>query len=180
MKIYTKTGDKGFTGLIGGARVSKCDVRVEAYGTVDELNASVGVLRTKTTAAHHRETLLRIQQLLFDLGSVLAAGDAKKTNKPELFEQGISMLEQAMDDMSASLPVLTEFVLPGGSEAGALCHVCRTIARRAERRMWKMHEWYAIDDKCLIFINRLSDFFFILSRKLTVDEGIEEIFRDVC
>lgn len=178
MKIYTKTGDRGLTGLIGGTRVPKTDPRLEAYGTVDELNATVGVLLSVIVQEHDKALLLDIQNLLFDLGAELATDREKISQKEpcEAFLQGIQMLEKEIDEMTTNLPLLRQFILPGGSEASARCHVCRTVARRAERRMWEVSSHYPLDDNCLIFVNRLSDFFFVLARKITVEEGKNEIF----
>lgn len=178
MKIYTKTGDKGLTGLVGGTRVSKTDSRLEAYGTVDELNAHIGVLLAVTVSEHEKQLLLGIQNLLFDLGAELATDrDATPKKEPcDAFKIGIEMIENEIDSITKQLPPLTRFVLPGGNEMAARCHVCRTVARRAERRMWEARSNHTIDDDCLIFVNRLSDFFFILARKMVFDAGNDEIF----
>jgi len=178
MKLYTKTGDKGETGLIGGTRVPKTDIRIEAYGTVDELNSFVGLLTTYEIPTDVLSFLRTIQNNLFMVGSNLAT-DQTKTSlnaesilKPETIEQ----IELEIDKMDASLPPLNSFVLPGGSQTGALCHICRTITRRAERRIYDTDTIYSVDNLIFIYFNRLSDYFFALSRYLTVFSGCEEIY----
>jgi cob(I)alamin adenosyltransferase len=183
MKLYTKTGDDGSTGLIGGTRVSKTDMRLEAYGTVDELNSSIGLLTAKMQNKRHIQILTKIQNLLFDLGVELATDKdnpaVKKKN--DGFVRGISELESIIDEFTQELPPLTGFILPGGSESVAQSHVCRTIARRAERRMWEAHSHHPIDHDCMVFINRLSDFFFVFARKLAFDEKVDEIlWKSLC
>ncbi len=178
MKIYTKTGDKGQTSLIGGTRVSKADPRLEAYGTVDELNSSIGFLAAGITDEHTRILLLEIQSRLFDLGAELATdrGAVKTESDNTIFVDCIQTIEKEIDNITSNLPSLKHFVLPGGDEVAARCHMCRTIARRAERRMWEANALYPIADECLIFVNRLSDYFFVLARKFVHDAGKEEIF----
>ena len=178
MKLYTKTGDKGQTGLIGGTRVPKNDVRIEAYGTVDELNSFIGMLTTYTIPEADRDFLRLIQHKLFTVGSHLATDTSKVALKPAsvMSAEIITQIEQEIDRLDAKLPTLSSFILPGGSKAGALCHVCRTIARRAERRIFDMKEIYTIDNQIIIYINRLSDYFFALSRYLTLENGGKEIY----
>ena len=178
MKIYTKTGDKGQTSLIGGTRVSKADPRLEAYGTVDELNASIGLLLAEASDDPGKNLLLEIQSRLFDLGAELATDREKETatKSDNIFSSLTQTLEKEIDIITANLPALKHFILPGGNEAAARCHLCRTIARRAERRMWESHAMYPISEDCLVFINRLSDFFFVLARKFVHDAGNEEFF----
>jgi len=183
MKIYTKTGDEGLTGLIGGTRVPKTDIRLEAYGTVDELNSALGLLIANINDGKKTEQLNKIQNLLFDLGVELATDKTKPfpKQKNDGFKQATMELEQAMDQYNAYLTELKGFILPSGSQKVAQCHVCRTIARRAERRIWEVHEHYPIDHDCLTFINRLSDFFFVLARKLAKDENDHEIlWKTLC
>lgn len=178
MKIYTKTGDKGQTSLIGGKRIAKDDVRLEAYGTVDELNSWVGCLVAELPAGRDKTFLTRVQHVLFDLGSTLAldpgSGDAER--------YGISFppshtaaLEAEIDRMSEALPPLRSFVLPGGTRQAALCHVCRTVCRRAERRMYAMNARYEVPGEVLAYVNRLSDYFFVLARSIN-HAGGHEIF----
>lgn len=183
MKIYTKTGDEGSTGLIGGTRVPKTDIRLEAYGTVDELNSALGLLIAKIKEHEQSYILNKIQNLLFDLGVELATDKSKpfQKRKNDGFRQATMELEQTMDEFNNDLPELKGFILPSGSEKVAQCHVCRTIARRAERRIWEVHHHYPIDQDCLTFINRLSDFLFVLARKLAKDENDHEIlWKTLC
>jgi len=177
MKLYTKTGDKGQTGLIGGTRVAKNDVRLEAYGTIDELNSFIGVLTTSEISSQELEFLRYIQHKLFTIGSSLATDTLKvPLNVASILdEDSILRVEQEIDRLDAELPELNSFILPGGSKSGALCHVCRTITRRAERRLFDVNSTHSIDRQILVFINRLSDYFFILSRYLTIHSGCEEI-----
>lgn len=179
MKVYTKTGDKGSTGLIGGTRVPKTDARIEAYGTVDELNAFVGLLITHLLEGNANIAFLRkIQHSLFVLGAYLATDweKARRVKTVTLEKSEITEIEQEIDRLNASLPPLKYFVLPGGSTDGAFAHVCRTVARRAERRMYELHEQLPLDENVLVFINRLSDYFFVLSRVLTKESGQEDFF----
>ena len=179
MKIYTKTGDKGKTGLIGGTRVPKNDMRLDAYGTIDELNAFVGLLTTYLSENDvNLPFLKKIQNNLFSVGAYLAT-DKKKvdTDKSAVFEEDeISLIEQKIDKLNETLPPLKAFVLPGGTTAAATAHVCRTVARRAERRIYDVAEHYPIADKVLIYMNRLSDYFFVLSRYLIKKGGKEDFF----
>ena len=179
MKIYTKTGDKGKTGLIGGTRVSKNDMRIEAYGTIDELNAFVGLLTTYLSDFDVNFPFLKkIQNNLFSVGAYLATDKEKvDTSKSAIFEEDeISLIEQEIDRLNAILPPLKAFVLPGGNSAGAVTHVCRTVARRAERRIYDVAEHYPVAEKILIYMNRLSDYFFVLSRYLIKETGNEDFF----
>ena len=169
MKIYTKSGDKGRTSLATGQRVSKSDVRLEAYGTADELNSFMGLLRSLVVRSEGDWTkqvdlqLNWVQNRLFDLGAILAAAEMSLT------EDAVGQLEEWIDEMQTGLPELRAFILPGGSEAVAMCHVCRTIARRLERHMVSMSqgdrkEKYVMDDEVMKFVNRLSDYCFVLAR----------------
>ncbi|MBB3186938.1 cob(I)yrinic acid a,c-diamide adenosyltransferase [Microbacter margulisiae] len=183
MKVYTKTGDSGSTGLIGGTRVSKTDERLEAYGTVDELNSNVGLLIAKLANKESIRILSKIQNLLFDLGVELATDKSHPgiKQKNDGFVKATGELESLMDVYTQQLPPLTGFILPSGSESVAQCHVCRTIARRAERRIWEVHSHYPVDKDCLVFINRLSDFFFVFARKIALDENSAEIlWKSLC
>ncbi len=176
MKIYTKTGDKGQTSLISGERVAKFDDRIEAYGTVDELNSFVGLLSSTNLKKSDTLFLVIIQNKLFNIGSQLAMGKKKVSFKlPELKEEDIILLEKEMDKIDVQLPKLTNFVLPGGNQAVAYSHVCRSICRRTERLIVKLANETDIDDNIIKFINRLSDYFFLLSRKIAFDFKVNEV-----
>jgi cob(I)alamin adenosyltransferase len=175
-KIYTKTGDKGTTGLIGGTRVPKNDIRLEAYGTIDELNSYIGLLRSYVPD-EQAELLINVQNQLFKIGSYLAT-DAEVSD----FRSGIKFedvrieeLEKEMDMMEQELPELTGFILPGGHEAVGVCHVARTVCRRAERRVLSMSGQDETDTFVMRYLNRLSDFLFVLSRYLSNFFRVEEI-----
>lgn len=167
MKIYTKTGDGGETSLLGGNRVSKNSIRIEAYGTIDELNSFIGLAITEVKDLDVKSLLLKIQNHLFIVGSDLAAPKNKKSKKhkiqrvPSKFYKDI---EKAIDYYDAKLESLKNFILPGGSKSAALLHVCRTIARRAERRVVALNDMVKIGKNIIIFLNRLSDLFFVLAR----------------
>ena len=175
MKIYTKKGDQGKTGLIGGTRVSKDDLKIEAYGTVDELNAHLGLLRDSAENKNYSEQLIEIQDRLFTAGSILAVGDSgTKMNLPSLNEGDITTLEKWIDDMDANLPEMKSFVLPGGHQIVSTCHITRTICRRAERRIVTLSKHTNIDPLLLRYFNRLSDYLFNLGRSLAMELNIEE------
>ncbi|MDL2231641.1 cob(I)yrinic acid a,c-diamide adenosyltransferase [Porphyromonadaceae bacterium OttesenSCG-928-L07] len=177
MKIYTKTGDKGMTSLIGGTRVPKNSLRLKAYGEVDELNAYLGLIRSFPIGEQYKEQLIRIQHILFDLGGNLATDTSVKECKVQLVvgESDVSFLEQAMDQLDELLPPLKTFVLPGGDQSTSFCHVARTVCRRVERRILDMSEECEVDELVLKFINRLSDYLFVLSRKVAMDSGVQEV-----
>lgn len=164
--IYTKTGDKGTTALVGGTRVSKTHIRLESYGTIDELNSHVGWLCQEVEEQQHREFLLYLQHKLFTVGSYLATETEKKSPKQAsiITSKDVQRLEDQIDTIDSGLPKLTRFVLPGGSEAGTRAHICRTITRRAERIVYRVAEEYPVEEEILIFLNRLSDYFFVLAR----------------
>lgn len=176
-KVYTKTGDSGTTGLIGGTRVPKHHLRLEAYGTVDELNSYIGLIRSHEIEKKSSETLLKIQNKLFLIGSRLATDDTKSDLKEKLVitEDDILLLEQEMDRMDESLPELNNFVLPGGHPLNGYCHIARTVCRRAERRANQLSAEVSVNSLLLKYINRLSDYLFILSRKVLIDMDKEEI-----
>lgn len=175
MKIYTKTGDKGQTSLIGGTRVPKHHIRIEAYGTVDELNSWVGVLRDSIADEAVTTLLIEIQDRLFTMGSLLAADPEKSKMKlPELEEADITRLEQAIDAMNEHLPPMRSFVLPGGHITVSHCHVARCVCRRAERNVTHLSETATVSALITQYLNRLSDYLFVLSRKLTHDLGATE------
>lgn len=176
MKIYTKTGDKGETGLIGGTRVKKSDSRIAAYGTVDELNAWVGVLRSSLQDEQQLSVLAAIQNNLFTIGSQLAADPEKsRMQLPELHAADITQLEQQIDAMNEVLPELRSFILPGGNPTAAYGHLARTVCRRAERKVVALQQQQPLPDYILTYLNRLSDYFFTLSRYACYLAGDEEI-----
>lgn len=178
MKIYTKTGDKGNTSLIGGTRVSKADSRLEAYGTVDELNSFVGLLRAKTLLPEMDAMLHRIQNDLFNLGAYLATDRTRVTlgKMSSLTEENVRWMEEMIDGLAAGQPAWRGFVLPGGNERVALSHVCRTVTRRLERQMVALLKGDDFDVLCLQYVNRLSDFFFVLSQKIAQIDGCDVFF----
>lgn len=171
MKIYTKTGDKGETSLLGGTRVSKSHQKLEAYGTVDELNSSLGIIAA--SSAEYTERIQHIQHLLFNIGSLLAVEREVSFELPSIDVEDITWLEKEMDDMNKHLPTLKNFILPGGSVLSAQAHLSRCICRRAERRVVAL----ADDGYELIvqYLNRLSDYLFVLSREFLYLENIPEI-----
>lgn len=167
MKTYTRTGDEGMTSLVGGLRVAKFDERVEAYGTVDELSAFVGVLHDQEdVAAEVKQVLETIQDKLFTIESHFAIEDGAEIKKmiPQLAAADVSSLEQQIDTMNSQLPELKSFIIPGGNLKASYSHVCRTICRRAERQGWKLASQHDVDLIDLKYLNRLSDFFFVLAR----------------
>ena len=173
MKIYTKTGDNGTTSLVGGTRVSKADLRLETYGTADELNSFVGLLRAQQLPKEIDAVLGNIQNKLFNLGACLATEKEKQhfVNDLQLTEEDVAALEKEIDRMNEELPVVRSFILPAGNTRVSLAHVCRTITRRLERRMVELGDEYGNSELCLQFVNRLSDYFFILSKKMAqIDE----------
>lgn len=176
--VYTRTGDKGITSLVGGQRVAKSDIRLESYGTVDELNSHIGLLISLLHNAHDAEVLTRIQKLLFVVGSNLATDQSNTELKAAsvIHADDILLLEHEIDIIDEALPQLRAFVLPGGCQASGQCHVCRTICRRAERRILSLREQAEVQPELLQFINRLSDYLFVLARKLNIDEKKPEIF----
>lgn len=176
--IYTKTGDKGTTALIGGTRVEKTHVRLDTYGVVDELNAHLGLLATYLADNRDLEFVIRVQNVLFIMGSYLAT-DQNKTDLCEasvITPQHIKELENEIDFLDEKLPALRAFVIPGGSRGAAICHVCRTVCRRTERAIAALSEVCEVTPEVLSYINRLSDYLFVLSRKINVSSGIDEIF----
>ncbi len=178
-KVYTRTGDAGMTSLVSGNRVSKDDVRVEAYGTVDELNSNIGVLlhSTKLEDKNVIALLRRAQNKLFNIGAYLA-NDAPGATLYGLVQDDITALEQAMDQMSEELPPMRGFILPGGSRLSATADRCRTITRRAERRVVTLSHTSQVDPLVLEYLNRLSDFFFVFARYNNIHNQVEEIYWD--
>jgi cob(I)alamin adenosyltransferase len=176
MKIYTKKGDSGLTGILGGTRLPKAHLRIEAYGTVDELNASIGLLRDHLTQDELRNDLLKVQEELFTIGAQLASDPAKnKMELPMINESNVSYLERRMDEMEAGLPEMKSFILPGGHPNVSLAHLCRTICRRAERHCVGLSTIDQVNPLILQYLNRLSDYFFVLSRHIGRILGIQEI-----
>lgn len=175
MKIYTRKGDKGQTSLIGGTRVPKYHLRIETYGTVDELNVYIGLIRSQDIDASFQVVLKEIQDRLFTVGSSLAADPEKSKMKiPDLYLSDIEFLEEEIDKMDSELPLLKHFILPGGSNPISFCHLARVVCRRAERLCVQLSETSFVDEKVIIYLNRLSDYLFILGRKIAFDSNIEE------
>jgi cob(I)alamin adenosyltransferase len=175
-KIYTKTGDKGETSLIGGTRVPKHHIRIESYGTVDELNSYIGLIRDQKMDEHTVKILLEIQDRLFTIGSSLASDPEKSKMKiPDLKEEDITLLENEIDKMNETLPEMRSFVLPGGHTTVSFCHIARCVCRRAERLTIHLSETEFVADLVIKYLNRLSDYLFVLSRKLTMDLKANEI-----
>jgi len=176
MKLYTKTGDKGKTSLIGGTRVSKSDLRIEAYGTVDELNAYIGLVRDQEVNRDRLDILKEIQDRLFTIGALLATDPEKgKMKVPDLHEEDIALLEREIDTMTAQVPPLRAFVLPGGHVSVSFCHVARCVCRRAERLAIGLQQEAPVEELVIKYLNRLSDYLFALCRKMTQELGAEEV-----
>lgn len=175
MKIYTKTGDQGSTSLFGGKRVSKADLRIETYGTVDELNSFLGLVRDQEINLKRKDELVEVQDRLFTIGSILAAEPGNtKVKTPLLKEDDVSFLENRIDEMEGKLPPLRSFVLPGGHASVSHCHVTRTVCRRAERICISLSQHEVIDPLIIKYLNRLSDYLFVLSRKMAQELEAEE------
>ena len=183
MKIYTKTGDKGTTALFGGSRVPKHHIRIESYGTVDELNSHLGLLRDLSGDPDLNKHIIHIQNQLFTIGSTLATDPKRATlkngkqrlNISKIAADDITHLELEMDKMNEQLPAMEHFVLPGGHPAVSTCHIARCVCRRAERLATALHENEPFDEKVLQYLNRLSDFLFVVARKLTQNFEAKEI-----
>jgi cob(I)alamin adenosyltransferase len=174
-KIYTRKGDDGKTALLGGDRVSKHHIRVESYGTVDELNSYLGLIRSTTQEVTVLTAIAQVQDRLFTLGSYLASAAGSKVILPELYDEDVSFLESEIDRMTADLPELRNFILPGATTAGAHAHVARCICRRAERLVVYLSDNEEIDAMIVTYLNRLSDYLFTLARYLDKINGGEEI-----
>ncbi len=183
MKIYTKTGDKGTSALFGGTRVPKHHIRLDSYGTIDELNSWIGLIRDQEIDSISKQTLLTIQDKLFTVGAILATDPEKAVLKngkerlsiPKISDADITFLEDNMDTMEKQLPQMTHFILPGGHTTVSYCHIARTVCRRAERMISFLNENEPTNGNVLSFINRLSDYLFVLARKLSFDLKAEEI-----
>lgn len=176
MKIYTKRGDKGETSLIGGTRVPKDHLRIECYGTVDELNSYLGLLRDQAPAAQYKDFLKDIQDNLFTIGSHLASDPGKsRMQLPEITEAAVEALERSIDEIDGHLPDLRSFVLPGGHPANSIAHVARCVCRRAERLVVALSGDAPVEEVILAYLNRLSDWLFIFAREMTYVAGKEEV-----
>ncbi len=183
MKIYTKTGDQGKTSLFGGTRVDKFNIRIEAYGTVDELNSYIGLIRDQKIDQKTYNSLIKIQNDLFTLGAMLATPPEKEKLKsgadrlkiPKISKNDIEFLETSIDSMNKNLPEMTSFILPGGHTIASFCHISRSVCRRTERIIVQLHHIEPVNNNILIYINRLSDYLFVLARKLTKDNKAEDI-----
>ena len=183
MKIYTKTGDKGTTALFGGTRVPKHHIRIESYGTVDELNSHLGLIRDQNINNHYKRILEKIQDRLFTLGAILATDPEKailksgkeRLNIPKISESDIHLLENEIDTMNDALPPMTHFILPGGHQTVSFCHIARCVCRRAERNATALYEIAPFEEHALTYLNRLSDYLFVLARKLSNDLQAEEV-----
>jgi len=183
MKIYTKTGDNGSTALFGGTRVAKHHIRIESYGTIDELNSWLGLIRDQEINAHASNIIATIQDRLFTIGAILATdpekallkNGKKRLNIAKIILADIELLEKEMDQMNAKLPEMTHFILPGGHTTVSYCHIARTVCRRSERLISYLNTTETIDEMVMMYINRLSDYLFVLARKLSKELKAEEI-----
>lgn len=176
MKIYTKTGDEGKTSLLGGTRVLKSHDRIESYGTVDELNSYIGLVRDQEVNNKRKNFLKEIQDRLFTIGASLASDPEKsKVKIPDLHLSDIELLEKEMDSMDTELPEMRNFILPGGHTAVSYCHVARCVCRRAERLAIRLSQEEYVNELVIIYLNRLSDYLFVLSRKMAQELGVEEV-----
>ena len=183
MKVYTKTGDKGTTALFGGTRVPKDHIRIESYGTVDELNSHIGLIRDQEMNPHFKDILIEIQDRLFTVGAILATPPEKEVmkngelrlQKLGIIESDIELLEKEIDTMEDSLPQMTHFVLPGGHTTVSYCHVARCVCRSAERLAVQLSHEEPIDEMAVKYLNRLSDYLFVLARKLSSDLKADEV-----
>lgn len=182
-KVYTRTGDKGMTSLVGGVRIKKSDIRLEAYGTVDELSAQLGMLVSMMEQGEERELVIRIQKNLFNVCTHLATDQSQTPLYPSamLGKDEIALLEQRVDRIMQELPERQGFILPGGCPAACQAHICRTVCRRAERRIAALAEVATVGDEIVQFVNRLSDYLFVLAKKINFNTGVSEIiWENVC
>ncbi|HRW99026.1 MAG TPA: cob(I)yrinic acid a,c-diamide adenosyltransferase [Cyclobacteriaceae bacterium] len=176
MKIYTKTGDAGSTGLFGGRRVSKADLRIETYGTIDELNSYIGLLRDQEVNIHRTGFIINIQDRLFTIGSILATEPGNtKVKIPSLSQEDVTLLEKEIDVMDSQLEPMKSFVLPGGHPSVSYGHIARTVCRRAERLVIRLHELEKVDELVLQYLNRLSDYLFVLCRMMAKELGVTDV-----
>jgi len=177
MKVYTKTGDKGETSLFGGKRVLKSNIRIDAYGTSDELNAWIGLIRSQKIEDYHIKVLVEIQDRIFTLGAQLAADpDKPKLKLPKITPEDIGYLESEIDKMDKKLPPMTKFTLPGGNDIVSYCHIARTVCRRCERLIIELNQTAEVNELVIQYVNRLSDYLFVLSRMLTLELNAKEEF----
>ena len=183
MKIYTKTGDKGTTALFGGTRVPKSHLRIDAYGTVDELNSHIGLVKDTYADKNANQLLNHIQDRLFTIGAILATDPEKAKLKngkerlsiPKINADNIEALEKAIDQMNDELPPMTHFILPGGHPTVSHCHIARCVCRRAERLATALYNFEPFDEEVLQYLNRLSDYLFVLARKISKDVNADEV-----
>lgn len=183
MKIYTKTGDTGTTALFGGTRVPKHHIRIESYGTIDELNSYLGLIRDQDIGSHYQQILIEIQEKLFTVGAILATDPEKAILKngkdrlgiPKISNEDINILEQEIDSMNETLAPMTHFVLPGGHQTVSFCHIARCVCRRGERLTAALNDLEPVESNALAYLNRLSDYLFVLARKLAYDLQATEI-----
>ncbi len=183
MKVYTKTGDTGTTALFGGTRVPKHHIRIESYGTVDELNSHIGLIRDQEINSHYKDVLIEVQDRLFTVGAILATPPEKETLKNGekrlqnlgILEADIDYLEKEIDEMEDNLPPMTHFVLPGGHTTVSYCHIARCVCRRAERLAVHLNDIEPTNELVIKYLNRLSDYLFVLARKLTFDLKADEV-----
>lgn len=176
MKIYTKTGDKGQTSLIGGTRVPKHHIRIESYGTVDELNSWIGLINDQDIPQACKNILSEIQDRLFTIGSSLASDPEKSKMKiPDLHTTDIELLEKEIDKMNEALPEMRHFILPGGHTTISYCHLARCVCRRAERNVIHLHESEYVNEMVIVYLNRLSDYLFVLARYIAHHFKVNEI-----
>jgi len=175
MKVYTKTGDKGTTSLFGGSKVSKSHLRIESYGTVDELNSYIGLVRDQEVNKKRKEELVEVQDRLFTIGSILATEPGnEKVKVPKLDPADVEFLEKKIDQMEEELPPMKSFILPGGHQSVSFCHVARCVCRRGERLVVALSETATIDAMVYQYLNRLSDYLFVLARKMSAELNADE------
>ena len=176
MKIYTKTGDQGETSLLGGTRVSKAHIRIEAYGTLDELNSFLGLLADQPVNSKRRDFLIAVQNHLFVMGSILASDPQKsKVKVPSFDPNQVEVLEKEIDSMNRNLTELRNFILPGGNKSVSICHVARSVCRRAERAVIRLAETDGVDMVLIKYLNRFSDYLFVLARKMSQELEVDEV-----
>jgi cob(I)alamin adenosyltransferase len=176
MKIYTKKGDKGKTQLLGGSMVDKNHIKLECYGAIDELNAFIGNIYDQEISASHKENLLKIQNQLFNLGSIISFdGEKDKIKLPSITTKSVKMMEKAIDKMEEELPMLRAFILPSGHPTASKCHIARAVCRRAERNLVALSQEEQIDNLHIQYLNRLSDYLFVLARAILKDNNAQEI-----
>lgn len=181
MNIYTKTGDSGTSGLIGGTRVSKDDIRLEAYGDIDELNSFLGLLLAEYKDQDDTDFVRKIQNQLFSIGSFLATDQSVSALKipVPVTDEMIQAIESKIDHIASLLPAIRQFVIPGGNKPAAICHICRTVCRRAERNVVKVSKVYFVQQNMVIYLNRLSDYLFVLARKACLSEDKELFWENL-